>query len=123
MADGRMLKKAVSDSRRLSELKSDSARLLWTWTLPYLDIKGRFFADPYIIKGKVVPRIKSFTPKIISEYLEDMRRVGLIVLYEYDGEKYLQFRNFNKFQNLREDREGKSKIPPPGILREYSHRS
>jgi len=108
-----MLKRAVSDSRRLSELKSDSARLLWTWILPYLDIEGRYFADADIIKGKIVPRIKTFTPEIISEYLDDMRRVGLIVLYEFDGEKYLQFRNFHEFQNLRENREGKSKIPPP----------
>jgi len=120
MADGRMLKRAVSDSRRLSELKSDSARLLWTWILPYLDIEGRYFADPDILKGKIVPRIKTFTPSVISGHLEDMRRVGLIVLYEHDKEKYLQFRNFQEFQNLREDRERKSKIPPPGELPENS---
>lgn len=120
MADGRMLKRAVSDSRRLSELKTDSARLLWTWILPYLDIEGRFFADPDIIKGKVVPRLKTFTPANVFEYLKDMNRVGLITLYEHDGEKYMQFRNFREFQNLRENREGKSKIPPPGALPEHS---
>ena len=49
-----------------------------------------------------------------------MNRVGLIILYEVDGEKYLQFRNFRDFQNLRENREGKSKIPAPGLLPEDS---
>lgn len=113
MADGRMLKRAISDSKKLSELKTDSARLLWTWILPYLDIEGRYFADPDMIKGKVVPRLKTFTPENISEYLSDMNNIGLITLYESDGEKYLQFRNFKEFQNLRESKEAKSKIPSP----------
>lgn len=123
MADGRMLKRAVSDSRRLPELKTDSARLLWTWILPYLDVEGRYYADPELIKGHIVPRIKSFNFKNISEYLCDMARVGLIILYAVDGEKYLQFRNFKEYQNLRENREGKSKIPAPtpGVLPEYSN--
>jgi len=108
-----MLKRAISDSRRLSELKTDSARLLWTWILPYLDVEGKYHADPDLIKGKIVPRLKTFTPKNINEYLEDMAGVGLVVLYEHDGDKYLQFRNFQEFQNLRENREGKSKIPNP----------
>lgn len=131
MAEGRMLKRAVSESRRLAELKTDSARLLWTWILPYLDIQGRYVADPDLIRGKIVPRLKSFTPRFVAECLEDMYRVGLIILYEIDGERYLQFRNFHEFQNLREDREGKSKIPAPpdnldnsmsttGVVQEYS---
>jgi len=113
MAEGRMLKKAVSDSRRLAELKTDSARLLWTWILPYLDIEGRYFADPDLIKGKVVPRIKTFNANNIAEYLADMAEVGLITLFEYDGEKYLEYRNFKKFQRLNPDRESKSQIPEP----------
>lgn len=120
MAKGRMLEKVVSDSKRLPKLKTDSARLLWTWILPYLDIEGRCLADPDMIKGKIVPRLKTFTPENITEYLEDMADVGLIILYEIDEEKYLQFRNFQKFQTLREDREGKSKLPPPPKLQQNS---
>lgn len=116
MAEGRMLKRAVSDSRRLSELKTDSARLLWTWILPYLDIEGRYLADPNLIKGKIVPRLKTFNPENVVEYLADMNKVGLIILYESDGEKYLQYRNFHEFQKLRKDREGKSKIPAPPLI-------
>lgn len=121
MAEGRMLKRAVSDSRKLSELKTDAARLLWTWILPYLDIEGRYYADPDMIKGKIVPRIKTFTPTNVATYLIDMARVKLIILYEIDGEKYLQFRNFREFQNIRESHEAKSKIPPPESMAEDNY--
>ena len=114
MATGRMLKKNISESRRLSELKTDSARMLWTWIIPYLDVEGRFHAAPDMIKGKVVPRLKTFTEENIQEYLNDMNDVGLIQLYEADGDIYLQFRKFDEHQtNLRKDREMPPSIPAP----------
>ena len=114
MAEGRMLKRSISDSKRLPELKTDSARLLWTWILPYLDVEGRYYADPDIIKGKIVPRLKTFTVKKVAEYLEDMNRVGLIEIYTVDNERFLQFRRFDDHQlGLRKDREAPSKIPNP----------
>jgi len=106
-----MLKRNISDSRRLSELKTDSARLLWTWIIPFLDSEGRFYASPEMIKGKVVPRIGSFTLKNIPTYLNDMARVGLITLYAVDGEKLLQYRKFEVFQNIVKSREA---APLPG---------
>jgi len=112
MADGRMLKKNVSKSRRLADLNTDSARLLWTWLLPHLDVEGRFEADPNIIKGAVVPRIDSLTPAKISEILDDLVRVGLIYVYEHDGDKYLEYRKFKDFQRLRDGKEKASEIPP-----------
>lgn len=112
MATGRMLKKNISESRRLSQLKTDSARLLWTWILPFLDRDGRFYASPDMIKGKVVPRLETFTTKNISHYLMDMAAVGLITLYEVDGEKILEYRRFNEFQKIVKDREARS-LPSP----------
>ena len=112
MAEGRMLKRNISHSRRLAELKTDSARMLWTWIIPYLDVEGRFYASPDIIKGKVVPRLKTFTEENIEVYLNDMAIVGLIILYKSDDELYLQYRKFDDFQQLRKDREGKP-LPAP----------
>jgi len=126
MAQGRMLKRNISDSRRLAELNTDAARMLWTWIIPYLDVKGRYHAAPDMIKGKVVPRLKTFTEENIREYLDDMARVGLIVLYEDDGDKYLEFRKFEDFQTLQPKREGKPLPDPPkdkpthGALTEHS---
>lgn len=113
MAEGRMLKKIISKSRRLAELRSDSARLLYTWLLAHLDIEGRFSADPYVIKGIVFPRIKSITPTKISNWLNDIERNGLVIIYQIDDDVYLQYRKFKEYQSLRPDREPKSKIPAP----------
>jgi len=113
MARGRLLHKNISESRRLSDLKTDQARLLWTWILPFLDSEGRFYASPEMIKGKIVPRIKTFTEKNIPKFIEDMVHVGLVTLYEVDGEKILQYRNFDKFQKIIKDREA---APLPGPI-------
>jgi hypothetical protein len=115
MADGRMLKRAISTSRRLADLKTDSARMLYTWIIPHLDIEGRFYADPAMVKGSVVPRIKSFTEAKIGECLSDMAAVGLIYLYKIDGDNYLHLRKFEDHQNLRPGKEAKSIIPSPPI--------
>jgi 5-methylcytosine-specific restriction endonuclease McrA len=113
MAEGRMLKKAISTSRRLADLKTDSARLLYTWMIPHLDIEGRFYADPMVIKGSVVPRLKGFMEAEITDCLEDMDRVGLITLYVVDGERYFHLRKFEDHQTLNPKREAPSKIPNP----------
>ena len=112
MAEGRMLKRNISESRRLAELKTDSARLLWTWIIPFLDSEGRFYASPEMIKGKIVPRLPGFTLKNIPTYINDMARVGLIILYSSDGEKLLQFRKFDTFQKIKKDREA-APLPAP----------
>lgn len=107
-----MLKKVISESRRLADLKSDSARLLYTWIIPHLDIEGRLNASPDMIKGKVVPRLQHFTIELINECLEDMDKAGLVKLYEFDGDRYLQLRKFQEHQTLRPSKEAKSIIPP-----------
>ena len=112
MPEGRMLKKVISTSLKVAKLKSDSARLLYTWLIPHLDIDGRFSADPDIVKGYIVPRLKMSSRKI-AEYLEDMADNELIVLYEIDGDKFLQLNKFKKFQLLNPKREAKSLIPSP----------
>lgn len=111
MADGRMLKKQISRSKKLAELKTDSARLLYTWIIPHLDVKGRLEADPQLVKGEIVPRLNTFTVDNIQAYLDDMEAVGLIKLYQVDGDQYLELINFEKHQYLNHDREAKSTIP------------
>ena len=66
MPEGRMIKRVISESKKLGHLKSDSARLLYTWLIPWLDVEGRHSADPEIIKGHIFPKIKSMTTKKIK---------------------------------------------------------
>lgn len=113
MAEGRMLKKLVSTSRKLAALQTDSARLLWTWILPHADITGRFSAEPDVIKGYIVPRLKKMTPAKITKYLLDLEACNLLILYKVNSDNYLEIVKFHKFQSLRADREAGSEIPPP----------
>ena len=113
MAEGRMLKKRISKSRKLAELKTDSARMLYFFIYPHLDIKGRFSGDSYIIKGHIVPYIKSWTTTKIETCLKDLARVKLILLYEVDGETFLECVRFADHQILRPEREAPSEIPDP----------
>ena len=93
MAEGRMIKRAIANSRRLANLKSDSARMLYAWMLPFLDVEGRFSADPLVIKGNIFSRIPSITPQKINSWLKDMQQNGLIIIYENDGDKFLQYKH------------------------------
>lgn len=113
MADGRMLKKKISLSRRLAALETDSARMLYTWLNSHLDVEGRFSADPEVVKGQVVPRLKHLTPEVVEELLCDIASQGLIVRYENDGDRFLELRRFKDEQKLRPGREKKSEIPAP----------
>ena len=113
MAQGRMLKKNISNSKKLASLDNDTERLIYTWLLIHLDVEGRFSADPFVIKGNVFPRIKKISIKKIEKGLESLKKAKLLILYRVDNDKYLQYFKFNDMQNLRKDRESPSDIPPP----------
>lgn len=113
MAEGRLLKKKISRSRKLAELKSDTNRLIYTWILPHLDVEGRIHADPNIIKGEIFPRISSISPEIIDQALKDIEFNKLCIIYKINGDSYLQYFNFHSNQSLRKDREKPSIIPDP----------
>ena len=116
MAKGRMLSKTVSTSQKLANLPSDSARLLWTWLLPHLDREGRFYAEPSVVKGHAVPRLKNHTEITIAEDIQHLSDVGLIILYEVKGDRYLQYTQFDEHQiGLHKEREAPSPCPPPPV--------
>ena len=92
-----MLKKEISESKKLGALKSDSARLLYTWLIPWLDIEGRYTADPDILKGHLFPKVESMAKGKINKLLFELAEIGLIYLYKSNGEQYLQFTKFFLF--------------------------
>jgi hypothetical protein len=111
-----MLLKSVSISQKLASLPSDSDRLLWTWLLAHLDREGRFYAEPSVVKGHAVPRLKNHTDETISKSLQRMADVGLIILYRVNGDSYLQYNQFDEHQaGLHKDREAPSLCPPPPV--------
>lgn len=113
MPQGRIVLKSICQSRKLAELKTDGARLLYTWLIPNVDINGCFSGDEEVIKGQIFTRLKKST-KSINGFLADLERVGLIVWYNTNGDKYLYIPDFvEKQPSLNKDREGKPTIPLP----------
>jgi hypothetical protein len=113
MAEGRMIKKRISRSSKFANLKNDKARLLWLLLLPHLDVEGRCEADLNIVKGTVCPLIASLTHRSIASCLDDLHNIGLIILYENKGEKFLQVQRFHDFNTVNPSKEANSHIPAP----------
>lgn len=105
--------KRICQSRKLAALKTDGARLLYTWLLPNVDINGCFSGDEEVIKGQIFTRLKKST-KTINAYLADLDSVGLIIWYESNGDKFLHIPDFaDKQPSLNPAKEAESAIPMP----------
>lgn len=112
MAEGRMLKKEISDSKKLGALSSDRPRVLYFMMLPHLDIKGRLKADPEQIKGQICTMLP-YSIKSIQVALEALHNISLLLLYQNNGTQFLEYTRFGDFQKLYPDKEAESKIPSP----------
>jgi len=105
--------KRICQSRKLSELKSDGARLLYTWLILNVDVNGCFSGDPEVIKGQIFTRLKK-SLKVIAGYLENLQEVGLVILYESNGDTFLQIPDFvDKQPRINPSKEAKPTIPLP----------
>lgn len=105
----RILKDSIRTSSTINAL-SDFQFRLWAYLITYVDDFGRGRAEPDIIKGFVLPRRKGVTEANIQSALSEMACMGLIQLYDVDGDSYLCFPNWQKHQNVRA---AKSKFPSP----------
>ena len=113
MPQGRIVLKRICQSRKIAALKTDGARLLYTWLIPNVDINGCFSGDADVLKGQIFTRLKK-SIKSINSYLTDLEEVGLIIWYESDGDKYLQIPDFvEKQPSLNPNKEAKTTIPLP----------
>ena len=113
MAEGRMLKKRISKSRKFAALKNDKSRLTWLLLLPHTDVSGRLEANLCILKGTIAPYVDTLTTRSIAACLKELHEIGLILLYENEGEKYLQVLRFHDFNRIDPSKEAESHIPPP----------
>ena len=113
MPQGRIVLKKICQSKKLAELKTDGARLLYTWLLPNVDINGCFSGDEDVIGGQIFTRLKK-TAKQINGFLQDLDNVGLIIWYDSNGDKFLQIPDFQEKQpSLNPNKEAESTMPVP----------
>ena len=113
MPVGRIVLKEISESKKLSLLKTDGARLLYTWLIPHLNVNGCFSADPIVVRARIFTRLEK-TIEVINSYLDDLEENELIIRYNSEGDDFLIMPNFAEKQpKLNKDREGKVNIPLP----------
>lgn len=107
-----MIDRRIAKSDKFASLKSDRSRVLWCIINAFLDVEGRYSGDPRDIKEDCCPRLP-YTTKQIAESIIELDAVGLLFLYEVDGQCYIEYSRFEDFQpGLRKDREAPSDIPP-----------
>jgi hypothetical protein len=120
MARGRMLNRTVCKSKKFHDLPDDTCRLLASWCIPNLDIRGVFHADPTTVRSLVFPRRDDVTSDIVRGYLDAMEATGLIVRFVSGGEVWQYWPGFEHNQiGIRYDRESPEYPPPPGLMPDF----
>lgn len=107
----RMIKETIRTSRDVNNLTDFQFRT-WVYLITYVDDYGRGSADPELLKGFLFPRRKGVTEQQISKALADLANMGMITLYQTDGEPFLCFPNWDKHQRIRTK---VSKFPAPSL--------
>lgn len=102
----RTIKHGFFTSEQLADVSFD-ARLLFAGLWVLADRQGRLEDRPRKIKAELFP----YEEVPVNSRLDDLQRVGLIVRYEVDGNRYIQITGFSKHQSPH-PKEPTSVIPP-----------
>lgn len=105
----RLLKDSIRTSKSINALTDFQFRL-WAYLITYVDDFGRGRAELDILKGFVFPRRACVSEDTIKAALNGLASIGLIRLYEVDGDAYLCLRHWEEHQNRRATT---SKFPAP----------
>lgn len=105
----RIIKDSIRTSKKVN-LMTDFQFRLWVNLITYVDDYGRGSADPELLKGFVFPRRKSVTEGTIEKAMRDLANMGLILLYDVDGDSYFCFPSWTEHQRIQTK---KSKFPAP----------
>ena len=105
----RIIKESIRTSRNVNNLSDFNFRV-WVYLITYADDAGRGSADPELLKGMVFPRRKGITESQIQKALTELANMGMVILYEVDGEPYFYFPNWADHQRIQTKH---SKFPPP----------
>jgi len=112
MARGRFITKDICLDKTVNDINDPWSMLAFTWLITHADCEGRVYGDPAIVKSLIFPRRTDITIEQIDGYITEWNSKGLIILYEVDGDRFIEFPNFLKHQvGLIKDREAKSNIP------------
>lgn len=84
----RVIREGLVDSKKVASL-SDFAYRVYTSLFVCVDDAGRLSAAPEMVKAKALPRTERSLDDV-AKAIAEIEGVGLIYVYEFDGEQYLQ---------------------------------
>ena len=114
MARGRMLNKSISGSVKFHNLSDDTCRLLATWIIAHLDMRGVFYGDAAMVRSVVFPRRTDVTIEQVECYLCEMEAAGLMWRFRCKGDIWQVWPGFAGEQiGMRADRESSAFPTPP----------
>ena len=99
MAVGRMIRTSIARDSKVELLDSIISKLLYTWSITYCDRDGRMRADDTWIMGNPGEKILLWEDDI-PEMITGWANAGLVIYYESNEGRYVQFHNFKKLQNM-----------------------
>jgi hypothetical protein len=107
--DRALIHASISTSVQVADL-SLLGQLIFERMFPHADSQGRLPGHPRKVKATVIPMIDS-SAEDVTEQLQRMHDLGLIVWYEFDGAQYVQLVSWWRYQDRRFARP--SKYPAP----------
>jgi hypothetical protein len=94
---GVLVRDNVCESKKLDAV-SDGAQALWFRLLTKADDYGNYYADPQFIKTGCFPLKPKMRLDRISNLIEELVSVGLLIPYEADGRKLFHITKFEDHQ-------------------------
>lgn len=114
MARIRTIKPSFWGDDKVAQLSLD-ARLLLIGLISAADDQGRFLASHSAISGYVYPN-DAIPPKKLAAWLDELDRLGLVVLYNGGRVKYGALPKFRNHQRISHPRDSTLPPPPPDAL-------
>jgi hypothetical protein len=115
----RQLHLKILDSIDVNEMPDDFTRLTWVLLSLIVDSEGRGLDNPAWVRSKMYPLREDVELSQISAAMDYFSSRRMIILYSAEGRKYFYIPTWALYQSGT-DREGKSSIPTPDLLRSNS---
>ena len=117
MARGRLIASDITRDKRINDLSNDTSRLAFTWLVTFADQEGRTYGDPALLRSMIFPRRADVTVDEMECYIAEWHASGLVIWYEANQDRWIQFPAFHKHQKGFDRRhEPDSQIPDPPAM-------
>ena len=111
IAKGRIISRAISDSKKFAQL-SPQAAVLFCMLIPHYTSHGKMNGDPGYIKAEVCPRIPYLTIANLPGMLDEISAKTNVKWFAVDGRYWIHSTKFlSDHQKLRKDRLGDDLLP------------